>query len=453
VLVEAAAQGLWTAPGAPAWAPVETALAALVLVGFGLVVGRGRFGAASVAAALVALAGGHASAAGAPDGWPVAVGIVGVVALVAPRVGLVLAVGAAAWAPALRVRPEPFEVGVRDLSRDVVLVTIDTLRDDAGLDPGDGPWWRAVGVSAAPWTLPGMDSLMLGAPVRAHGGGLYVDGAHTRPDARFTPVAERLRAAGYQTVALASNPHLRAEMGFDRGFVSFDHADDWLEPHALVAAADRARRVIVPGPTRLSAARDARLLDRGREVLATAGPEPLFLWIHLMLPHEYTRAAVAPPPGWSPGTEDPVAKRAAYAGNVDAVGRLIAGFAGAVAPDALLVVTSDHGESLGEAGIWGHGRTLCDEQLLVPVFVRGRGPGGAASPVPLTALADLLVEGPLPEGADVVDVGGVRRDAAAFASRRADGTYLPATPPERFGAPRAPDPDLREALEALGYTQ
>lgn len=39
----------------------------------------------------------------------------------------------------------------------------------------------------------------------------------------------------------------------------------------------------------------------------------------------------------------------------------------------LVIVTSDHGEALGEGGRWGHGRSLDDEQVRVPLVVWGPG--------------------------------------------------------------------------------
>jgi arylsulfatase A-like enzyme len=45
--------------------------------------------------------------------------------------------------------------------------------------------------------------------------------------------------------------------------------------------------------------------------------------------------------------------------------------------NAVLVVTADHGEAFGEHGLLGHGRSLHDELVRVPLVVRGAGPWGA----------------------------------------------------------------------------
>ena len=39
-------------------------------------------------------------------------------------------------------------------------------------------------------------------------------------------------------------------------------------------------------------------------------------------------------------------------------------------PESLVIVTSDHGEGLGQHGYWSHGMNLFDETLRVPLLVR-----------------------------------------------------------------------------------
>lgn len=78
-------------------------------------------------------------------------------------------------------------------------------------------------------------------------------------------------------------------------------------------------------------------------------------------------------------------------------GRAVADTLDAVEPlvlDALdagytVVWTSDHGEALGDGGRWGHGRSLDDEQVRVPLAVLGGGvePGWDESPTGTLAVA------------------------------------------------------------------
>jgi len=66
----------------------------------------------------------------------------------------------------------------------------------------------------------------------------------------------------------------------------------------------------------------------------------------------------------------------------------------ALPEDALVIVTSDHGQLLGEHGYWGHGRFFFDELIRVPLFIRF--PKGAKVErkekgwIPLTVIKDLL---------------------------------------------------------------
>jgi arylsulfatase A-like enzyme len=77
-----------------------------------------------------------------------------------------------------------------------------------------------------------------------------------------------------------------------------------------------------------------------------------------------------------------------------AIGRLVAGLAsrGYDERTLLLVVTADHGESLGEHGFVGHLRGLPEGVLHVPLLVAGPGvpPGEVAEPVQTVQLRSTL---------------------------------------------------------------
>ena len=47
--------------------------------------------------------------------------------------------------------------------------------------------------------------------------------------------------------------------------------------------------------------------------------------------------------------------------------------------NTIVVITSDHGEEIGERGMFGHGHTLYDELLLVPLMLTGPGTGEQAA--------------------------------------------------------------------------
>ena len=63
--------------------------------------------------------------------------------------------------------------------------------------------------------------------------------------------------------------------------------------------------------------------------------------------------------------------------------------------DTVVVVTSDHGENFGEQGLMGHGLSLDDRLIHVPLVIAGPGATGAippTGPVSLAALPRMLAE-------------------------------------------------------------
>ncbi|MBK9646485.1 MAG: sulfatase-like hydrolase/transferase [Deltaproteobacteria bacterium] len=391
-------------------------------------------------------------------GWPPLLGVLIALPLAAlpPRLGLVFACLCAVIPPQLT--PRAPELGPPPARRespppDLALITLDTLRaDHLGALPGEGWWVFDQAISAAPWTLPAMDSLMLGEPVRRHGGGLPIDGGFTRPSPTTPVLAERLSGLGMRAAAFVSNPHLRASFGFDRGFQRFDHSDAWEEPHAAWALWGLVGWRALGWPPRLWARRDPLLVNAALRWWAEAGDAQRFLWVHLMSPHEYRRDPALSNPALE--KEDPERLRRAYAeasarGWAEAT-RLIEG----LGPQTRIVLVADHGESLGEEGRWGHGSALIDPQLHVPLAARGFGEGPSGGQVAVAALADALVRGALGSlSAEVVEVGGLRRDASGFGLRIAGGSYSARPPPAPAADPAemAVQGELLEALHAIGY--
>ncbi len=163
-------------------------------------------------------------------------------------------------------------------------------------------------------------------------------------------------AAGYDTAAFVAAFVLHRSFGLDRGFARYDDgpaADAALDQlqHATASADERVGRAL-------------RWLQQRRA--ASPRPAPFFLWLHLFDPH----APYAPPSDF----------RARYQGRpydgevafVDSqVARLLAGLERlGAAEQTLVVLTADHGESLGEHGEMTHGTLLYDATLRVPLIVR-----------------------------------------------------------------------------------
>jgi hypothetical protein len=315
---------------------------------------------------------------------------------------------------------------------DRVLITVDTWRADHAFDL---PGWRVYENAVAPssWTLPSMDSLMRGQPVRRHRGGLPAEGGFSRPDPSIAMLAEQIPG---RSAAFVCNPYLRSEFGYDRGFDRFEHADSWRERFGVFHFLRQWRKRSLGGVERQRARRDGHLVD---EAIAwwQANEKGRFLWVHLLGPHEYTR---------DERTSE------AYGRAVKETEGQVRRLLDALDDDARVVLTSDHGESLGEKAIWGHGSSFRSEQVAVPLAVRGPPAGTYYNQTSLTDVADFLMTGdpkPLDRGRPVVELGGHHTEVA-WAIRMPDGSLGDrGGPSPTEGQPI--DPELEAILLELGY--
>jgi choline-sulfatase len=257
----------------------------------------------------------------------------------------------------------------------VLFVTIDTLRADhvgcygraaAATPTLDALAARGVrfatAVAHVPLTGPSHASLLTGRTPLGHG--FRDNGGYVIP-AEAKTAAEDFRQAGYRTAAFVSGFPLDRRFGFDRGFETYD---DHL-PHG-----NDTRRT--PYVERFADA----TTDAALRWLATppVGTSPFFLWVHYYDPH----APYEPPAA--------VAERfraAPYDGEIAFVDSQLARLLGAVEERGVLartlvLVTSDHGESLGEHGEGTHGLFVYDATLKVPWIMAG--PAVAAGRVATT---------------------------------------------------------------------
>jgi len=170
-------------------------------------------------------------------------------------------------------------------------------------------------------------------------------------------LAERLREAGYWTIGVASNQFLYEPSGFGRGF------DDWTEVDRRKALTGPASR---EGIENARQSRTWRNVNRAVEAaLARRESDRFFLYVHYIDVHDYRF------------------QQRSYAQAVQemdtAFGRLL-GELGAqgLLDGAVVVLTSDHGERLGEAhGLpgelpnnYGHyGNPSWQEMLRIPLIV------------------------------------------------------------------------------------
>jgi arylsulfatase A-like enzyme/tetratricopeptide (TPR) repeat protein len=272
-------------------------------------------------------------------------------ALVLVALAVVLAAGGWSW---FRWRPAI----ARQPGLDVLLITVDTMRADA---------LGAYGNRRA--STPAIDRLAAAGVrfVDAHAhnvttlpshanifSGRYPSDHHVRDNSGFRfpatidTLATRLKARGYRTGAFISAFPLDSRFGLDRGFDVYD--DSFVEAQARPAFLEQERR----GADTVALAR--RWIDQDVD------SRPYFCWVHLYEPH----FPYAPPePFASRFQADP------YLGEVAAVDDALAPLldAAVASGHALIVLTADHGESLGEHGEATHGIFAYEATLRVPLIV------------------------------------------------------------------------------------
>lgn len=252
----------------------------------------------------------------------------------------------------------------------VVLITIDTLRADhlgsygyrSGLTPALDKL-AAEGVrftnafSAVPLTLPSHTTILTGLYPNRHG---MRDNA-AFPSIPAATLPETLKQNGYHTAAFVSGAPLFASFGLDRGFDLYD--DDF-------AGQERKADLTT---------------DRALQWLKTA-TGPFFLWVHYFDPH----APYDPPAEFKKG---PLAA-SAYDGEIAFVDQQLSRLLAALPGSCFIILTADHGESLGEHGESTHGVFLYNATLKVPLILKGPGwkPAVRNDPVSLVDLAPTIAD-------------------------------------------------------------
>ncbi len=264
----------------------------------------------------------------------------------------------------------------------VLLVLVDTLRDDH-LTPALMPQTLAALGGArrfldtranASWTLPSLASLMSSRSPLAL---TAPDGTLIGLAADVPALAAVFREAGFATAAFSANGTLREANGFGRGFARF-----------------AGTGAVEAPPTDA-----AELLAAAERWLAAHRDEDRFVWIHLMEPHEPLRdhegrgrvavaARIVAGRDRAPTPEEAETFRALYAGEVRYLDRHLGPFLAALEPGATVALTADHGEMLGEETAWGHGTTVFDPVIRVPLLLAGPGIPAGDDPAP-AALLDL----------------------------------------------------------------
>lgn len=432
---------------------------AVMMIGLGALVGAATIGAARrgrgwhwLAMAIVWVALQEYAAPAGPEGRTLAlVTPVGALALLALGsglgrrarwlpvvVGIVLVVtGVLAPEVAARRRPTPPLAALplaRPGARDVMLVVLDTVRADHlgayGYARPTSPRFDALAregtlfldaVAPGTWSLPSHASLFTGRFVSAH----RAHDEHLHLDADVPTLAERFAAAGYETRSFTANAWIADSLGMTRGFRWTDEA--WRRGDVARTFQSMYRlldRLGLGAPDK-GGAQVAATLERW--LAARPGDDrPAFTFVNLVeahfpyhqVPADYlarftsaswrelralsTQLMMAAFGGTPPAGPEAIAQATAmYDAGIayaDALlGRVVDALARRGALDrTILVVTSDHGELLGEHGEFGHGRSLYEPVLHVPLLVRfpPRVPAGrrVETPVSLVGVFATVLE-------------------------------------------------------------
>ncbi len=258
----------------------------------------------------------------------------------------------------------------------VIVILIDTLRADhlsaygyeRSTSPNidkfarDGALFKNA-FSTASWTPPGTTSVL---------SGLYPTGHTNQPPKRLTDaqltgikipqniklLPEVLKANGYQSAALTSNPWITKEFDFDRGFDVFYYSKH-LDAKGIL---DRSRKSV------------SRFMENPEK--------PFFLYLHLIDPHApYTAHPEFPFSGKlnvREYSETALADINAYDSEIAFTDAQLGSFfeflkSKNLYDDTVIALVADHGEAFDEHGLTGHGFNLNVEEVHIPFIIKSAG--------------------------------------------------------------------------------
>ena len=307
--------------------------------------------------------------------------------------GLATALGSSLWLIGKRIRQHGGDPNI-------ILIVMDTTRVDRlgcyGYRRQTTPnldklaqesvlYTQAIAPSS--WTLPSHASLFTGKFTTSHGAQTDADGPLWLTDAVQDPtipnldknrarglakdevtLAMTLKDAGYSTGAVVAGPWLKRVFGLDKGF-------DYYDDNEISTLNGRLAEQVT-----VSAVNWIKKIQQNR----------FFLFLNYFDPH----APYSPPETFAgaflpKGTQNPGRQTTVYEVNAlyDAevlymdyhIGKLLDRLKASNLYDkSWIIVTSDHGELLGEHGQFWHGHSLYQEEIHIPLFMKY--PKGEGSP-------------------------------------------------------------------------
>jgi choline-sulfatase len=305
---------------------------------------------------------------------------------------------------------------------------------------------------ASPICVPSRASLVTGLLPSSNGA---IDNAGELP-ASVPTFAHVLRTLGYRTVLVGKMHFIGPDQlhGFEERPMTdiYPAGLDWIPDWTL---ADDERlpwyhdlsSVVRAGPidSTLQLDYDAEVVERACAVLADPGPRPLLLVASFTHPHDpyevpaaqwsrYDDVAIDPPARPDPASDPPTRRLRAMLGDGEVteeqVLRARRGYYGAVSlvddhvgvlvdhlqGDSVVVVTSDHGDMLGERGLW-YKMAPFEDSIRVPLIVHA---------------PDRLAARRVEEPVSLLDVAPTIAALAGGTLEQVDGVaLLDGDPPER----------------------
>lgn len=286
--------------------------------------------------------------------------------------------------------------------------------------------------STSHWTVPVHASLFTGQ----YASNVGVTGQSPTLDCKEQTLAEDFQRAGFRTRCLSANAQLNQYDGWERGFDEFvrtpnlgrtdDHIFDWGRhiqtttpgirrnlsgvSRCIIEEVDTIRSLKYGYQLYRKPKYDGGLDAVCRRVASTDFGQDEFLFINLMETH----TPYHPPLGEEKGVtvviaealagmvDNPTQIREAYERSVRYLAREYRNLFQELSTEFDYVVTlSDHGELLGEYGLWNHSIGIHPELVRIPVVISGQGvePEQRTEPVnvldihqTIASLADISVE-------------------------------------------------------------
>jgi len=245
----------------------------------------------------------------------------------------------------------------------------------------------------ATYTIASIPSILTGKYTWEHG--TWMENTKLSPS--LPTWAQSFTSAGYRTVGLACSPNGSSIFGNDNGFETFIDLFDEVQQGRETVAAEQ-------------------VLEPLEGVLGKADDRPLFLWMHIVEPHE----PYVPPAPWAglysasidsnltadaatlwdirerrivPTPNDLAKLKASYEENLSYVDSVLTKIRGrledaGIWDKAVVAVISDHGEAFMDHdsinfAAFGHGTTAYDDQARTPLWIRlpeGLAPRGLKVP-------------------------------------------------------------------------